>query len=66
MGADTISGSKRDEITGWWKRLHIVKLHELYSSSSSIWMVELRRMRWIGHETCMGERRSACVFVGEI
>jgi hypothetical protein len=24
MGADTISWSMRDEITGWWKRMNIV------------------------------------------
>jgi hypothetical protein len=30
-----IFGSKRDEMTGWWRKQHNEELHELYSSSKS-------------------------------
>jgi hypothetical protein len=31
-----IFGSKRDEVTGEWRRLHKGELHDLYSSSNII------------------------------
>jgi hypothetical protein len=39
-----ILGSKRDEIMGGWGKLHN-KLHDLYSSTSIIRIIKLRRMR---------------------
>jgi hypothetical protein len=41
-----IFGSKRDEITGDWRKLHNEELHNLYSSPNIIRMTESRRMRW--------------------
>jgi hypothetical protein len=43
-----ISGSKRDEVTGDWRKLHNEELHKLYSSNI-IKMIKPRRMRWAGH-----------------
>jgi hypothetical protein len=40
-----IFGPKRDEVTGGWRKLHNEELHNLYSSSSIIRMIESRRMR---------------------
>jgi hypothetical protein len=44
-----ISGPKRDELTGGWRKLHNEKLQNLYSSPSIIRMIKSRRMRWAGH-----------------
>jgi hypothetical protein len=44
-----IFGPKRDEVAGDWKKLHNEELHNLYTSSSIITMINSRRMRWAGH-----------------
>jgi hypothetical protein len=51
-----IFGRKRDEVTGGWRKLRNEVLHKLYSSVSTIKMIELRRMRWAGHVARMGRR----------
>jgi hypothetical protein len=51
-----IFGSKRDEVTGGWRKLHNEKLHDLYSSPSIIRIIKSRRMRWAGHVARMGRR----------
>jgi hypothetical protein len=52
-----ISGPKRDEVTGEWRKLHIEELHNVYSSSDIIRHIKSRRMRWAGHVARMGEER---------
>jgi hypothetical protein len=42
-------GSKRDEVTGKWRKLHNEELHDLYSSPSIIRRIKARRMRWAEH-----------------
>jgi hypothetical protein len=54
-----IVGSKRDEITGSWRKLHNDELHNLYSSSYLIRMIKSRRVRWAGHVARMEEKRNA-------
>jgi hypothetical protein len=54
-----IFGTKRDEVTGDWRKLHNEELHNLYSSPSIIRMMKSRRMRWTGHVAGMGEKRNA-------
>jgi hypothetical protein len=44
-----ISGPKRDEVTGEWRKLHNEELRDLYSSPSIIRIMKARRMRWAGH-----------------
>jgi hypothetical protein len=39
-----ISGPKRDEVTGDWRKLHNEELHNFYSSSSIIRMLKSRRI----------------------
>jgi hypothetical protein len=39
-----ISGPKRDEMTGGWRKLHIQELHNLYCSPSMNRMAKKRRM----------------------
>jgi hypothetical protein len=54
-----IFGPKRDQVVGGWKRLHNEELHNLYTSANIITVIKVRRMRWAGHVTCMGELRNA-------
>ncbi|KAJ4429592.1 hypothetical protein ANN_21777 [Periplaneta americana] len=54
-----ISGAKRDEVTGEWRKLHNTELHALYSSSDIIRNLKSRRLRWAEHVARMGESRSA-------
>jgi hypothetical protein len=48
-------GSKRDEVTEEWRKLHNGKLHNLYSSSNIIRQIKSRRMRWTGGVAHMAE-----------
>jgi hypothetical protein len=50
----TISGLKRDEIVGGWRKLHNAKPHNLHSLPGTIRMNKSRRMRWAGHAAYMG------------
>jgi hypothetical protein len=54
-----IFGPKRDEVIGGWRKMHNEEFHNLYCSSNIIRMMKLRRMRWVGHVTRMGEKRNA-------
>ena len=44
-----ISGPKRDEVTGQWRRLHNKELYALYSSPDIILVIKSKRLRWAGH-----------------
>ena len=44
-----IFGTRRDEVTGEWKRLHNEELNDLYCSPNIVRAMKLRRMRWAGH-----------------
>jgi hypothetical protein len=44
-----ISGPKREEVEGDWRRLHNEKLQNLYASPIIIRVIKSRRMRWAGH-----------------
>jgi hypothetical protein len=61
-----IFGTKRDEVTGEWRKLHNEELLDLHSSPSIIRIIKSRRMRWAGHVARMGEKRNAYrLFVGK-
>jgi hypothetical protein len=45
--------SKRDEVTGEWRKLHNEELNNLYSSLNTIRVIKSRRMRWAGHVALM-------------
>jgi hypothetical protein len=47
---------KRDRVKGGWRKLHNEELRDLYSSSSIIRIIKLRRMRWAGHIARMREK----------
>jgi hypothetical protein len=52
-----IFGTKRDEVTGEWRKLHSEELHILYSSPNIIRQIKSRRMRWAGHVARVGKER---------
>jgi hypothetical protein len=61
-----IFGSKRDEVTGEWRKLHSEELHNLYSFPDIIRQVKSKRMRWAGHVARIGEERKVYkVLVGK-
>ena len=51
-----IFGSKRDEVTGEWKRIHNEELNDLYFSPNTIRVIK-SRIRYAGRVARMGERR---------
>jgi hypothetical protein len=61
-----IFGSKRDEVTGEWRKLHNEELHDLYCSPNIVRVKTPRRMRCTGHAARLGEQRGVYrVLVGK-
>ena len=58
-----IFGSKRDEVTREWRKLHNEELNDLYSSFIIVRVIEVRTIVWAGHVARMGERRGAYRFL---
>jgi hypothetical protein len=54
-----IFGPKREEVAGDWRRLHNEELHNLHASPNTVMAIKLRRMRWTGNATRMGDMRNA-------
>jgi len=44
-----IFGSKRDEVTGEWRKLHNEELNDLYCSPNIFRVIKSRTIRWAGH-----------------
>jgi len=60
-----IFGPKRDEVTGYRRKLHEEELYDLYSSPNIVWMIKWRIMRWTGNVARMvGEERCIKGFGG--
>jgi hypothetical protein len=57
-----IFGSKRDEITGEWRKLHSEELHNLYTSPNIIRQIKPRRIILAGHVARMEEERKMYKF----
>jgi hypothetical protein len=49
-----IFGTKRDEVTGGWRKLHNEELHNLCSLPCIIRKIKSRRMSWAGYVARMG------------
>jgi hypothetical protein len=61
-----VFGSKRDEVTGEWRKLHNEELNDLYSLPNIVRVVKSRRMKWAGHVAHTGEERGVYrVLVGK-
>jgi hypothetical protein len=52
-----VVGSKRDKVTGEWRKLLNEELNDLYPLPNIVRVVKSRRMRWTGHLVRMGEER---------
>ena len=52
-----IFGTRRDEVTGEWRRLHNEDHNDLYSSPNIVRVIKSRRMRQAGRVASMGEGR---------
>jgi len=52
-----VFGSKRDEVTGEWRKLYNEGLRDFYFLPNIVRVVKSRRMRWAGHVARMGEGR---------
>ena len=57
LALSRIFGSRRDEITGEWRRLCNEDLNDLYTSPNIVRVIKSRRMRWAGHVARMGEEK---------
>ena len=53
-----IFGSKRDEVTGNWKKLHNEELNDLYSSPNTVLGDQLEKNEMGGACSMYGERRA--------
>jgi len=51
-----IFGPKRDEVTGEWRKLHNKELNDLYCSQNIVRVIKSRKMDWVEHVACMGEK----------
>jgi hypothetical protein len=61
-----IFGSRRDEVTGEWRKLHNKELNDLYCSPDIVRVIKSRRMRWAGNVASKGEKRGVYrVLVGK-
>jgi len=66
MALRRIFGTRSDEVTGEWRRLHNEELNDLYCSPNIVRVIKWRRMRWAGHVARMGEERGVYrVLVGK-
>jgi hypothetical protein len=54
---------KREKITGGWRKLHNKNHHNLYSSPNIIRAIKSRRIRWMGHVTCVGDMRNVYIIL---
>jgi hypothetical protein len=50
-----IFGSKRDEVTGAWRKLYNEEFKDLYFSSYIVRLIKSRRMKWADHVGRMEE-----------
>ena len=60
-----VFGSKRDEVTGDWRKLHNEELNNLYSSPNIVRVIKSRSYMGGACSTYEGEERCIQGFIGE-
>jgi hypothetical protein len=61
-----VFGTKRDKVTGEWRKLDTQQLHGLYCSPTIVRVIKSRIMRLAGHVARIGEERGVYrVLVGK-
>jgi len=53
----SIFGSKRDEVTGEWRKLPNEELNDLYYSPNIVWAIKSKIIKWAEHVARMGDGR---------
>jgi len=51
-----VFGPEREQVADEWWRLHSEELRKMYSSANTIWLINIRKVRWVEHVMRMGER----------
>jgi hypothetical protein len=49
-------------LTGDWKQIHNEELHDQYTSSDIIWVIQSRWVRWAGHVACIWKKEMCTGF----
>jgi hypothetical protein len=52
-----IFGSRKNEVTEGWRKMHCKEVHSLYTSPNIIIIIKSRRMIQVVHAACMREMR---------
>jgi hypothetical protein len=61
-----IFGTKKDEVTGEWRKLHNKELNDLYWSQNIVRVIKSRRIRQVGNKARIEDRRGVYrVLVGK-
>jgi len=58
-------GTKREEVTGDWRKLYKEELHDLNSSANNTMVIKTRRLSWMGYVANMGRRDMQTGFGGD-
>jgi hypothetical protein len=57
---------KWEQVRQYWGKLHNDELENLSASARVIWLIKSRRVRWVGHVACMGEKRTTYWVLGNL
>jgi hypothetical protein len=60
-----IFGSKRDEVTGEWTKLHYEELNDLYCSPNMVWVIKIDKQMGGACSAYMAQERRVQGFGGE-
>jgi len=53
-------GTHKNNLDSKWINNQVCCQKGVFSSLNIIWKFKSRKMRWVGHVTCVGEKNNAC------